>query len=400
MKKRAFITLLMVVSANAVAETKALLRVSALSNNTPSFQSNGISHQRFDGEHLALSQAVIDTSLLIGTNWHVNAVANAYSDGEQQLGISQLYLKYRPLVASTVKPEIKVGAFYPALSAENTALGWLSPHFLSNSAINSWIGEELRVGGVEASIRQNGRQVNSPWSWKLLGSVFKGNDTTGTLIAWRGFALHDRQSLYNERVNFLPIPWVVSEEGFNAPAWTEPFREIDKRFGYYIGAHAAYKRQYEVKYYFYDNRADPKVLDSDRLYAWRTRFHSFTFKHQASTNITVFAQAMAGNTIMGENIVNNDFYSAFLATAYSVGPFTHSARVDWYHVIDKDDQPNDPNASQGQAITLNTTYQINDHASVSGEWQWNNGRQANLAFFQPTETFSENIIQLALTLRY
>jgi len=87
MKKRAFITLLMMVSANTLAETKALLRVSALSSNAPSFQSNGSSHQRFDGEHLALSQAVIDTSLLIGNNWHIHAVANAYSDGEQQLGI-------------------------------------------------------------------------------------------------------------------------------------------------------------------------------------------------------------------------------------------------------------------------------------------------------------------------
>ena len=385
------------------ADTDFLFRGTwTLQENTQSFQNFGRNHQRYDGNGVHLSQAVISTDQRLTNDWTLSGVLNAYSDGEERLNFSQLYLKYRPLSASSIKPEVKVGAFYPAISAENTDFGWLSPHFLTNSAINSWIGEELRTGGLEISLRQNGRQVRSNWSWKVLGSVFKGNDSTGTLLSWRGFALHDRQSLYNDRVNFLPIPGVIDEERLDAPAWTEPFREIDNRFGYYFGAHVAYKRSAEMRYYYYNNNADANVVDPDRIYAWHTRFHSITLRYMPRSELTLFSQVLYGDTLMGEKIVDNDFASAYVAAALDLNTvglkdLTAAVRMDWYRVIDNDNTMYDPNGSRGNAYTISVKYDITSRFSVTTEWQLNSGDQENLRFFQPSENFTEHLFQVALT---
>ncbi|GFD83252.1 hypothetical protein KUL118_61140 [Tenacibaculum sp. KUL118] len=395
--------LLLTFSIPIYAETDILVRGTwALQENTQSFQAFGINHQRFDGDGLHLSQAIISTEQRLSNAWTLSGVLNAYRDGEERLNFSQLYLKYRPLIASSIKPEVKVGAFYPAISAENTDFGWLSPHFLTNSAINSWIGEELRTSGVELSLRQNGRQMRSNWSWKILGSLFKGNDTTGTLLSWRGFALHDRQSLYNDRINFLPIPGVVDEDKLNAPAWTEPFREIDNRFGYYFGAHVAYNRSSEVRYYYYDNNADANIVDPDRIYAWHTRFHSLTLRYLPLPELTLFSQLLQGDTLMGENVVDNDFASAYFAAALdlqTVGlkDLTAAVRIDWYRVTDNDNNVYDPNGSRGNAYTLSVKYDATSHVSVTTEWQLNKGHQENLRFFQDSESYTEHLFQLALT---
>lgn len=391
----------LLISGFVAAQTTVLIRGSVVSpQDNPSFQQNGISHQRFSDNGLQLSQAVLASDIRLSNSWQVSTVVNAYGDGEQRVGISQLFAKYRPLVATSIKPEVKMGAFYPALSAENTDVAWLSRDFLSNSAINSWIGEELRVAGLEGSLRRNGRQHQSPWSWKLIGSVFKGNDTTGTLLSWRGFALHDRQSVHNDRVNFLPIPWVVDENELDAPPWTEPFREIDTHVGVYLGAHLAYQRQSELRYYYYDNRADPNKVDEDRIYAWHTKFHSLTLRHFVSSQLSIYGQALIGDTLMGENVVANDFYSAYLAASFEHKDSRLSARVDWYQVVDNDETNGDPNASQGAALTINYTRSLTEYFTLSAEWQINQGRQANLVYFQDTQDYSERVWQLALTYRY
>ncbi|WP_338519013.1 hypothetical protein [Alteromonas gracilis] len=192
---------------------------------------------------------------------------------------------------------------------------------------------------------------------------------------------------------------MVNESGLNAPAWTDPFREIDTRVGYYVGAHVAHKRNAEVKYYYYDNNADPKILDPDRIYAWHTRFHSLTLRYMAKKNLTVFSQFLAGNTLMGSDIVDNDFISAYVAAAYDMGQWTFAARADWYQVIDRDQTMYDPNDSQGHALTLTTRYDFSENVAVTAEWQTNRGDQDNLTFFQSNTSYTENLLQVALTLR-
>lgn len=100
---------------------------------------------------------------------------------------------------------------------------------------------------------------------------------------------------------------------------------------------------------------------------------------------------------MGENIVDSDFNSAYIAAAYDMAPYTIAARADWYQVNDNDDFMYDPNGSRGRAFTLSAGRKINDNFSITGEWQVNSGTQQNLRFFQNNERFTEHLFQLALT---
>ncbi|KTF06874.1 hypothetical protein MGSAQ_001623 [marine sediment metagenome] len=203
-------------------------------------------------------------------------------------------------------------------------------------------------------------------------------------------------------MNFLPIPGVIDEDKLDAPAWTEPFREIDNRFGYYFGTHVAYKRSAEIRYYYYDNNADANAVDPDRIYAWHTRFHSLTLRYLPRPELTLFSQLLYGDTLMGENIVDNDFASAYVAAALNLNAvglkdLTAAARIDWYRVSDNDNTTYDPNGSRGYAFTFSVKYDVTSHFFITAEWQLNSGHQENLRFFQPNEKYTEHLFQVALT---
>ena len=49
---------------------------------------------------------------------------------------------------SAWRSNLKIGAFYPPISLEHRASGWSNPYTISSSALNTWVGEELRTIGV------------------------------------------------------------------------------------------------------------------------------------------------------------------------------------------------------------------------------------------------------------
>ncbi|WP_338519016.1 hypothetical protein [Alteromonas gracilis] len=67
--------------------------------------------------------------------------------------------------------------------------------------------------------------------------------------------------------------------------------------------------------------------------------------------------------------------------------------------IDLDQTMYDPNDSQGHALTLTTRYDFSENVAVTAEWQTNRGDQDNLTFFQSNTSYTENLLQVALTLR-
>ena len=101
---------------------------------------------------------------------------------------------------------------------------WPSP-----SAIGSWIGEEVRSTGVEGTLVLAAGGFNE---LELQGGVFLCNDSIGALLAWRGFALHDRQGTYRDELPLQAVlsltdPRFFAEQGRR----TQPFHEIDDRPG-------------------------------------------------------------------------------------------------------------------------------------------------------------------------
>jgi hypothetical protein len=354
----------------------------ALINADPnnSYQKKGIGILRAENSGLSAQQAFLHGNFRLNKDWHFDTVLNAYLDGEQSLGITQAAFIYNPLSPNNIKWKAKAGFFYPSLSLENTSSGWLSPYTYTQSAINSWIGEELRVFGTQVSLYSGGRKRNSPWSWEIISGLYKGNDTTGTLLTWRGFATHDRQSLHNDKIQFAPIPSIENFiEGIPTPTYTKPFVEIDDKWGAYIGVHVRYFRKSELRYYFYDNLADPTIVNQERLYAWHTKFQSISYIQEFSRNWRVLIHLLDGSTEMGRRAVFGDFYSGFAMLSYQPNKHRLSLRLERFKVDENDTKPQDPNDNDGKAMTIAWRYQATPHIELGLEWHQNNNLVANRA---------------------
>ncbi|WP_340678288.1 hypothetical protein [Paraglaciecola sp.] len=367
-----------VISSIEAAEINVLLQtnyVNASQQKSWYEGDTGILAYSEDGANL--QQAVFNMRDTFSSGLAYDVVANYYALGEGHLGLSQAQLTYKPLSQSKIRWRARAGLFYPAMSLENVSLGWLSPYSYTQSAISSWIGEELRIAGLEMTLFSPGRARNSAFSWELHGGAFKGNDPMGAMLTWRGFAMHDRQSLYNERIPMAAYPSVIDEDRLNHPAYVEPFHEFDGRLGYYLGGHLEYFKQTSLRYYYYDNRADPTEVNAQRIYGWRTRFHSLAVQQQIGANNRLIAQWMLGDTVMGKQYVAAGFSAWYVLLSHTYAQHRFSARFDKFAVEEDDIFPWDGNDSYGKALTLAWRYDFNSQWQIGLEQHFNRNYAAN-----------------------
>ena len=325
-----------------------------------SWMQGGVGLLRYDEQDsIVFNQAFIELEQNLPYNISFNGTAHYQADGEQNLGISEAYLSYLPL-SQGFKHQFKAGFFYPRMSLENADSGWTSPYNYNFSAINSWLAEELRTIGMEWTVSRPGRVHRSPHSYSFTLSAFQANDGLASLLAWRGWALHNRQTVYGEQVNFANYFQFQSNPTPN-PTYVVPFKETDNRLGFYLGANWRYLRSTDVRVYFYDNLADPMAVEPDMQYAWRNQFVSIAGLHKFNKQWRVLAQWMDGYTEMGDKIngVFFDYNAWYLLLSYHHSDHRYSVRYDKFSVTDTDINPEDPNDSDGSAVTLTWRYDIN-----------------------------------------
>lgn len=370
-------------------------------DSLPSYQQKGTGLLRAESNGLQLQQGIVYGNFRLNKDWTFDTVANIYADGEKSLGITQAAFIYKPLSPNDVKFKARAGFFYPKMSVENSSKAWLSPYTYTQSAINSWIGEELRVLGAEVALYSSGRKRRSPWSWDIYTGIFKGNDTTGTLLTWRGFATHDRQSLHHDILQFAPIPSVENLVPYiPTPTYTKPFKEIDGKWGGYMGAHLKYFRTSEFRYYYYDNFANPLIVNDERLYAWRTKFHSLAYIHNINQNWRILTQYIKGSTLMGQNAVAGDFVAWYAMFRYQQSKHNLSARFDEYYVKETDAKPYDPNDNEGSAYTLAYRYLFNDDYEFGIEWHKHNSDVENRVLLGQTRKSKQTQFMLVFALNF
>ncbi len=362
----------------------------------------GTGHSRFDNSHnnrplLADFAAEIKADLKAGSQ--IITQLHAYPEQNSALEITELYWQYRPLYASTMRSRWRVGFFYPKLSIENRGSVWSSLYNLNYSAINSWIGEELRTFGVE------GR-----WSWKidksanekaplklnLTASAFAYNDPTGAILAWKGWSNHDLQSGINNKLPFAAPAGVAAADNIQANSF-QSFREIDGRPGGYIGLGLSRKRSFKVEWFHYDNQAEDTAFE-DGHYAWHTTFNHISAHYFLTKELEAFGQYIRGRTSMGNGFVDNRFESAFIAISKSQGPHRLSARFERAIVDDLDNTPLDDNKEAGNSFNLNYSYYLAPHWKFSSEYQQRRSRQARRSYRQEPIYVKEE--QLSFSARY
>ncbi len=359
--------------ANAGLTTKGVIDASILYNETPEswlkpWFENGVGVHRYDDEITArLNHALLEIDYELTNDLSFFAVAQYTPDGDTHLGVNEAYIKYKPLT-NKIKHELKVGYFYPQLSLENSDIGWTSPYTFNFSSINSWVAEEVRPLGIEWQVKRPGRAHNSNFTYTGVVSAYAQNDGIASLLAWRGWAIHNRQTLIGEKVRFANYFQFQPVEAPN-PTYVDINDETDHRVGYYVGLHVQYQRKTDLRAYYYDNNADPLSIESDMQYGWDTQFFSLALLHKFNREFRLLAQVMTGKTKMGdiENGVFNDFRAWYVMLNYKLAQHRYSIRHDAFRVLDKDNNEFDPNSSDGKSVTLSYRYEYSDNWQLGTE---------------------------------
>jgi hypothetical protein len=243
---------------------------------------------------------------------------------------------------------------------------------MSPSAINTWIGEEVRTVGAELSISRRLEMFGGSHTLSLQGAVFTGNDLTGGLIAWKGWSVHDRQSRFGDELPLPPLPQIQPGMLFERQnPYVEPFMEIDDEPGFYINGEWVVSKRFLIRLTHYDNRTDPLAYAEGQI-GWETDFDHAGIKVTLPGDIGLIAQWMQGGTVWGPvingtHVVDADFYSEFVLLTKSFARHRISARYDWFEVADNDQVPLDDNSEYGHAWTFAYLFEASDHVSLAVE---------------------------------
>ena len=334
-----------------------------------------------DGTHLSIAQAGTEMSIHWDNGLSAHGVINAYLSSEtgyeNTIGFTEAYLKYRTLPSDAgYRLQVKAGIYYPDISLENNGYAWASRDTLNSSMINTWLAEEVRVLGTDFEVTRLGRINNNNFDVSLSASLFVNNDPAGALLAWHGWTMSSRQTLWTEK---REIPWFPARDGDLAgqAGKSDPFLELDNKVGYHLKNEWSFHGKGLFSLGYYDNRAIPFKFENGQ-YGWHTRFLHFGMKWRLAKNISLVTQLLSGKTLMQapdkHDVVNNDYSSGFVAFKYKwrdwLGNNKHKStlRIEHFSVTDKDLTEGDNNSEKGKALTLNHTYRLTKHWFLSSEF--------------------------------
>lgn len=301
---------------------------------------------------------------------HVNADAEPDEAGlRARADLVEAFVLYRPELSPRVRLRLKGGAFFPPVSLEHEGPAWTSPYTITGSAANSWIGEEVRTVGAEATVVLKSDRDEI----RLTGAGFGSNDPAGTLLAWRGWAIHDRQTGFGDRLSYPEVPGMGPGLPFALNArWVEPLVEVDGRVGWYAGAAVKRAGVYEARALRYDNRGLQTVFDG-KQYAWMTRFNSFGLRLELPGRVHVLGQYMEGDTHMGRTPAGDEavvvpFYAVYGLVSVPVRRHRFSVRYDWFRTEDEDVLSGlDPNGEDGTAWTACYAFEATKGVRLAAE---------------------------------
>ena len=353
---------------------------------------------------LAQASLVADAELTPILTAHVQANFDAEPDPallRASAGLVEAFALFRPEPKPRLRLRLKGGMFFPPISFEHPGKAWSTVHSITPSAINAWVGEELRATGLEgtAAFRGDRHELSAT------AALFANNDPAGTLLSWRGWALHDRQTTTFDRLPLPPLPSFAGPDPIfsrQAP-WDAPIREVDGRLGYYVGAAWSMDGVADLRAMFWDNNADPVAFDGFQ-YGWYTEFLSAGARVRLPRGIEVIAQYMDGVTEMGELpdgalAVDNRFRAGFLLATGAAGRHRVTARYDAFDVDDRDPLVDlDPNEEDGSAWTVAYQLTLHDSTRLAVEWlRVESARPAREGLGLPAEV-TENQLQASLRL--
>ena len=322
-------------------------------SSATSWTREGLGKLRYDqhNDGLRLGQAMLRVDGELLDTVSAVAIVNAADDRSKMLDITEGWVRWNPLPGGAWKHTVRAGQFFPHLSLENDGLGWTPTRSISTSAINSWVGEELRTRGIEFGTRRHGRVAGDAHDIGLTLAIFAGNDPTGTLLTWRGWGIGDRITGISEPLTLADLPVYRPDGKLRRQSRTiYVFREFDNRLGYELSAAYAYAGWLELSAMTYDNRAEPQIVSGGQ-FGWRTRFQHASARVRLD-GWELMGQAMTGLTFMGTRGAGVDFRAWYLLASHAAGPGKVTLRYDRFKLDENDRIPADPNQERGKGLAL------------------------------------------------
>lgn len=354
--------------------------------DSSSFFDSGLGKTRYGHEPRAVEASLAQAAFLgrfdarPDLTVRVQANLDTEHDFKRRLDLVEAFVRYAPAIGDAVSLDVRAGLFFPTLSLENTDPAWLSPYTTSFSAINSWVGEEVKNLGVEAgpSFRIEDAQL------RFFGAVTRSNDPAGTLLAWRGFALHDRVSGLADRLPLAAIGSINRSGLFpDQPQYVQPSREVDQRWTWSTGASLTHPR-YRIKALYQPQTADPGAFDGQQ-YAWRTGYWSAGASRSFGP-VEFLGQGLDGETRMGISSRNRNAVVARFQAAYFLASWTSpvdsrhrtTVRYDVFRVRDRDEfAVEDPNDESGTAWTFAYSFSPSARHRITAELLHVNSTRTN-----------------------
>ena len=365
--RRAAVALLLLLSCTAAhAQLEASLDLRLVqSDGRNGFLDEGLGKLRFDSgnEGLQLGRARLAWRGGIGGDWHAAVDLSAWNlDERHVVDVTEALLEWRPVPASAWRSNLKIGAFFPPISLEHRAPGWSNPYTLSSSAVNTWVGEELRTIGVMYELEHLGIAAGGRFDVGVHAAVFGWNDPAGVEVALRGFALHDRQT---------PLFGRIGTFAGSGRQQRVIFSEVDNRPGFHYGGHVKTDHGVELRALRYDNRGDRNAFKASiDDYAWNTKFDSLGFRYDTSWGSTLIAQKLKGITYASPDLANCWTFDAwFVLAAHTLGRHRIAVRYDDFTVLQTTEHSPPPwSRDLGHALTLGWTFAPRDHVEIAAEW--------------------------------
>jgi hypothetical protein len=378
-------------------------RLSASDGET-SWQDSGFGKTRYGGagpgEVGRLQIASADLIWRPQFAWDLSGYVDAVAQPDQlhAVDLSEGFILYKPLPrADGFHYSARAGMMYPPVSMENDGPAWTPSRTITPSAINSWIGEEVKTIAAEATVgRRWGDQEVS-----LTGAIFLGDDTSGTLLSWRGWALHDvRSTAYGEfEIPDVPQahkPFFATSQG----PYTWSVDEIDGRPGVYARAEWRAPGAVTLNLFYYDNAGDRTSM-ANAQWAWDTTFWNAGLRLKPDDKTEVLAQAMTGRTVTGFLTpigwrVDASFDAAYVLLSRQLGKSLVTGRFDAFDVRDHTFQALDDNNEHGWALTADYRRPITDHLVLLVEALHVDSNRASRAYVADAPQQAQTTFQTAL----
>lgn len=326
---------------------------------------------------------------------HLRADNRGSGDGVQTVGLVEASVSRHFFLADDARLSLRMGQIFLPSTQEAVDPLWQSRYTLTLSSLNSWVAEEIRPIGLDFGWQS---APDSDYESALAAMVFGGNDSAGSLLAWRGFALHDRLAVRNETV---PLPGLPSLQdpaqfGDQNDDGTRPIgRDLDSRAGYALHGHWGRSAHWRLVGSWFDNRGDRRLHRGE--YAWDTRFAILGAHWRPHSEWELAAEWLRGSSGMGLRsgpaFVDIDFSSAYVLASWSASAdWRLSLRADHFSIVDRDGSAAENNDDSGNAVTLAGFYSATPHWRLALEFTRSDSEHsAATSIGLPTETAGDSL---------